>query len=395
LTQDVLYEQLLSKLPASYVHLIVDACHAAAVVGVRGGGGMFDKELDATQAPVSLAELLALVDRTQSRYPTVGALVATTVGQEAHEWSRLESGVFTHEVISGLLGAADVNGDGRIEYSELEAFISAANRGVKDPRAVLHVVARAPKINHGAPLVVLDQLRDAVMLSGPTSSLGHFFIELGNGQRYLDANLAAESSAVLVLPAQTTAFVRTDRLEAEVPRQARGAVNLQALVFKPREVVARGSIDVAYREALFSLPYGPTYYRGFVDSAHAAGVSFPEPGERAPASVDARAAHRGNRSAALWLATVAGLSAVVSVGAGALAVDAKRDFDHTQVQRTAAEARDRYATYTAVSIAGAAIAVGSAIGAWVVWPTGRTTLGAAPVPDRQGTGIVLRLGGAW
>jgi hypothetical protein len=152
---------------------------------------------------------------------------------------------------------------------------------------------------------------------------------------------------------------------------------------------------VAYREALFSLPYGPTYYRGFVDSAHAAGVSFPEPGERAPASVDARAAHRGNRSAALWLATVAGLSAVVSVGAGALAVDAKRDFDHTQVQRTAAEARDRYATYTAVSIAGAAIAVGSAIGAWVVWPTGRTTLGAAPVPDRQGTGIVLRLGGAW
>jgi len=38
----------------------------------------------------------------QRAWPTVGVVIATTAGQEAHEWSQLESGVFTHEVISGL-----------------------------------------------------------------------------------------------------------------------------------------------------------------------------------------------------------------------------------------------------------------------------------------------------
>ena len=55
-------------------------------------------------------------------------ILATTLGQQAHEWSAIESGVFTHELLSGLLGAADVNADQRIEYTELQAFIAAANR---------------------------------------------------------------------------------------------------------------------------------------------------------------------------------------------------------------------------------------------------------------------------
>ncbi len=390
LTQDVLYEQVLAKLPASYTHLIVDACHAAAVVGVRGDG-MFDKELNATQAPVSPSELLAIAERTQDRHPTVGALIATTVGQEAHEWSRLEAGVFSHEVISGLLGAADVNGDARIEYSELQAFIAAANRGVKDPRAVLQVLARPPRINHSAPLVVLDQLRDAIVLSGQARALGHFFIELENGQRYLDANLAGESPAVLVLPAQTTMFVRTDQLEAQIPPRARGTLSLQALAFRPREVSTRGSIDAAFRAALFALPYGPTYYRGFVDSAQVPSVSFVEPGPPARARVGAT----GNRRVALGLAALACASAIVSITTGALAVGARSDFEHTQTQRGAAEADDRYERYTALSITGAAIAAASAVGAWVVWPRTTTTLAVAPVAGEHGRGAVLAWGGRW
>lgn len=121
LTRERLYSDVIGRVPAAYVHLIVDACNAGAVVGVRGPA-----ELDAQETEVTLPERLAVGEGAQRTWPTVGVVIATTAGQEAHEWARIESGVFTHEVISGLLGAADVNGDGRIEYSELAAFIAAA-----------------------------------------------------------------------------------------------------------------------------------------------------------------------------------------------------------------------------------------------------------------------------
>jgi caspase domain-containing protein len=392
LTQDVLYQQVLAPLPASYQHVIVDACHAAAVVGIRGGG--FEHELEATSTPVSPSELVALAERTQNQHPTVGVLVATSVGQEAHEWSRIESGVFTHEVISGLLGAADVNGDSRIEYSELQAFVSAANRGVKDPRAMLQVVARPPKINQGVALVALDRFRDAVLLSGRAGDLGHFYIELDNGQRYLDANLDAGSAAALALPARTLAFVRTESLEAEVPTRPGGTIRLRELVFKPRQLTARGSIEAAYRAALFSLPYGPAYYRGFVDSLALPGVAFPEPGG---GGLEARAADgsASRRRVAIGLVSLACVSAAVSVVTGIAALRAKSDFDATTIQREAADANDRYRTYTALSLTGAAVAAAAGIGAWAIWPRRAPTLVAAPLTGDRGKGFALGLGGVW
>ena len=44
--------------------------------------------------------------------------------------------MFTHELLSGMLGAADVNGDLVVEYTEVQAFVAAANRDIKDPRAI-------------------------------------------------------------------------------------------------------------------------------------------------------------------------------------------------------------------------------------------------------------------
>jgi hypothetical protein len=117
LTETVLYDQVLATLPAAYVHLIIDACNAAAVLGVRG----FDRELDARSQPLAPSEL---ADATWQRHPAVGAIVATTADEETHEWSRFESGVFTHEVLSGLAGAADVNGDGAVESPDAVDHLS-------------------------------------------------------------------------------------------------------------------------------------------------------------------------------------------------------------------------------------------------------------------------------
>ena len=65
----------------------------------------------------------------------VGLLLSTSSARESHEWSGFESGVFSHEVRSGLYGAADADGDGRVSYAEIAAFPpkTAAGLACLDP----------------------------------------------------------------------------------------------------------------------------------------------------------------------------------------------------------------------------------------------------------------------
>src|SRR6185369_4903495 len=137
ISQEVLYDDVLGHLAADYVHVIIDACHAEAIVRPR------DVQAEPVKVTASEAGAL-LVHSTLARFPNVGAIVASSTAAQAHEWDVLRHGVFTHELLSALRGAADVNHDQRIEYSEAYAFLAAANRGVADPRARLTVVSRAP-----------------------------------------------------------------------------------------------------------------------------------------------------------------------------------------------------------------------------------------------------------
>ncbi len=75
-----------------------------------------DQEPDPTQAAIPQA------------WEEPAVVIATARDQQTHEWDAYAGGVFTHQVISGLRGAADVNRDGRVEYSEVHAFLTSANR---------------------------------------------------------------------------------------------------------------------------------------------------------------------------------------------------------------------------------------------------------------------------
>ena len=83
----------------------------------------------------------------------VGALFAESDDGETHEWSRIRAGVFSHVARSGLMGGADINGDGQVEYSELAAFVAASLHGVKGMPARLTVHAFAPTAEPRRPLV--------------------------------------------------------------------------------------------------------------------------------------------------------------------------------------------------------------------------------------------------
>ncbi len=200
LTQAVLYEEILATLPARYVHLLVDACHAEAVVRPR--------DLDAAPVAVTASDMRTWAAReTLARFPYVGAVLATTASAEAHEWDSYQRGVFTHEILSGMRGGADVNGDGRVEYSELSAFLGAANGEVLDARARVAVVLHPPALNGRAPLVDLTGAHGLARLVGQMASLGALFVEDERGNRLADVHAEPGFDVSVAVPAGQLLFV--------------------------------------------------------------------------------------------------------------------------------------------------------------------------------------------
>ena len=382
LTRQRLYAEILEKVPAAFVHLFIDACHAEGVVGARG---LLGNETDARQEPVDARERQRFLEATTlERFPHVGVVLATAADQQAHEWSQVESGVFTHELLSGLTGAADVNGDGAVEYSEIQAFLAASNRDVKDERAVPHVIALPPRLNPGLPIVSLSAQPRSAQLAG-VSRLGHFHVELESGQRYLDANLSPDFLVHIVVPAARLFLVAQDR-EAELTPRPGEIVRLEKLAWRKRSVAARGSIEATLRRALFQSAYGPTYYRGYVDSAGVTSVGW-DPSLRLALETGI------SRRPVAVSAFVVGGAALIAAGAtAALAIQARGDFDATDLQRKAAEARGRVITFTAVAATAGAVAVAAIVTGLLVWPASDDVL-LSPNLGAGQAGVALR--GRW
>jgi len=374
LTRTVLYDQILEPLKDMEVHLVIDSCHAGGVVGVRGA---FARELDAKPVKLQQADKDALLSRySLARFPNVGVLVATTQGQEAHEWSRIEAGVFTYEVSSALLGAADVNGDLRVEYGEVAAFVAAANQAIPNPDAVPELLARAPA-NKGPVLLDLTQLERTLVLTGRPAQLGKFYVELSDGQRWLEAHLPADGRMALVLPLQAGSFIRTDDSEAEIPTTASRVVRLDSLKFTPLSVASRGSIERALRDKLFWEPFGVAYYQRFAETSALPEVDFTASPRPIPSyggsDVRFTSDHAGSTSAlpAAAFAVTAGLSAATALVSGYYGISAYRDFQSETRQRQASDLRSDVNRYRNIAITAGVIGVAAGLGTWLTWPTSR------------------------
>ncbi len=362
LTRELLYDEVLAALPARYVHLLVDACHAEAVVRPR--------DLDGEVVPLTAEDVRSYAaGSTLARFPHVGALVATASDAQAHEWDHYQRGVFSHQVLSGLRGAADVDGDGRIEYSELYAFLAAANREVVDPRARLEVVAQPPRLNRRAPIVDLGQLRGAARLAGRPAALGGFFVEDARGNRLLDLRSEPAHVVALALPAGEPLFVRTyDDREAAL-RLAPGATVTFAELPLAASARRRGAIDLSLHQGLFATSYGPRYYRGFVDRNEGL-PAVPVRDDKlalldAPPPPPPRPPRDDPRGEALIGAGVAlGVAGVFCAGLAAQArADYDRDVEH--IERIASDANRRFIGFQAAAAVALAASLASvALGVW-------------------------------
>lgn len=399
LTQRILFDELIGSLPTPRTHVIIDACHAAGVVGARGGA-FFGSETSGTTAPVSEAETIAITKGSVlTRYPNVGVITATTLGNETHEWSEIEAGVFSYEVLSGLAGPADVNGDRTIEYSELQAFVASANRSITNPRAVPLVVSEPPRSDRRSPLVNLKDLRHSFLLQGNVGGWGRFSIALEDGQRVVDAHMSGERSVTIALPLGSTAYVRTADGEAKVSSGGK-SVAVNDLRLSTPTVAARGGVDADYRRNLFASPYGPTYYRGFVEGQGGAPVEFEidlhikgEVMSDEPPHPD-RDPGRWSRRGAYAMAGVSVFFAAFAGFAVVMALDERERFHEAETREEASWAADDYAFSTKVLWTTAAISGLGAYASWRLFQRGRRlNLATQPMPGGGPPG--LSIGGSF
>ncbi len=269
LTRADLFGKVLAGSIASHNHVLIDACRSEQFVLSRGRSRW---KSDQAEGGYGEAVKRYLDQHHLGAFPNTGVVLAHSVDQQTHEWERYRGGIFTHELVSGLRGGADLNGDGHIEYSELGAFVSAANSSVDDPRARLQVVVRPPANDERRPLLVHPALLGTrvLLLTGDTPDL--WTVEDGRGVRVADVRRTGERPGYLRLPEGELAIARerpsdegTRREETTIAAEARGVILGTRLAFTPATQQARGSLDRALRAGLFATPYGPGYYAGYTD----------------------------------------------------------------------------------------------------------------------------------
>ncbi len=180
-------------------------------------------------------------------------LLSTSSARESHEWEGFQAGVFSHEVRSGLYGAADADGNGRVSYREIAAFVSRANAAIPNERFRPNVHARPPRQSD----TLLD-LRHGLerRLDIDAAHAAHYVVEDSHGVRLLDVHNSGQQTVHIVRPAPNgPVYVRREGDDAEfVLPLSPQVVSLGDLEPSSPRVAARGAAHEAY-SLVFSLPF--------------------------------------------------------------------------------------------------------------------------------------------
>jgi hypothetical protein len=354
LTREWLHDQVLATLPAALVHLFVDACHAEATVRPR--------DVDARTEIMPAVERERYLDSmTLARFPHVGAILASSASARSYEWDVYRSGVFAHQLLSALRGAADVNGDERIEYSEAAAYLAAANSQV-DERARLNIVVSPPRIDRRATIVDLTSLKGHFHLRGRAEGAwsGPFFVETESGFRLVDVFAERMATVSLRLPAGVPLYLVRRDGEVALTGQDGRTMGLSSLIPAASSLRPRGGVELSLRRGLFAAPFGPSFYRGYVsqreDFVPVSLLPDPPPPSEGETPGPARSGSRTKAigTGLLVSAGAAGAAAAVFTG---LMLKARADYADTSLEGPALEARDRYHRYQWLSVAAAGAAL--------------------------------------
>jgi hypothetical protein len=341
--------EVVDAVGADETHVIVDACYSYLLAYGRGPGGR-RREVHGFSGFGELA-----------RRQNVGLLLSTSSARESHEWEGFQAGVFSHEVRSGLYGAADADGDGRVSYREIAAFVARANAAIPNEQLRPDVFARPPAGSGG----IVDLRRGLArrLTVGADVAQAHYLLEDERGNRLADFHKARGQAVSLLRPASAgTLYLRRvgDNQEFEVPMTP-DVVLVDDLLPTPSRSTARGAARHAFN-LVFSLPF---------DQSSVSAYELPPE--------DAYFGPRGEGVGGHHWRAAAGVTALVlATGASALGTlfvmgsrDAARAAQGASNQARAAELNDHVRTQNhhavvAFGASGATAIVGALL---LLWPT--------------------------
>ncbi len=253
------YDDILTKSTASVNHIIIDACDAYLFVQSRG---------DEMEEVLNKNANKFIDAQTLNRFPNTGAILSTAAVAQTHEWSEIGAGVFSHGVRSALLGAADADGDAKVSYQELDAFVVSVTSAVTHARANRAIFVSPPKKDRRRAVIDLSDVRTQKLYLSKDVA-GRISVADQSGRRYADVNKGkGYANAMLLLPGNEY-FVKWRSLEFSVPRKS-SEIDLASLYGRPSKIGDRGSgIGKAYSLGLFAVPYGPELLEGFELGLHA------------------------------------------------------------------------------------------------------------------------------
>jgi hypothetical protein len=341
-----LESEMLAKIHPDQEHLIVDACYSYFLAVGRGPGG-------ARREVRGFSQLGGLLAR-----PTTGLLFSTSSAKESHEWAGFQAGIFSHEIRSGLYGAADADGDGRVSYREIAAFVQRANASVDNERFRPEVFVHPPR-NTDVLVDLTPKLGTRLDFQGVPGE--HQLLEDERGVRYADIHNAAGSRAYLLRPwTSGRLYLRRmrDGHEVVVPL-APSVVSVAELAPEESRIAARGAANDAF-ESLFALPF---------DERAVAAFRFPQPAALPPIADGPRS----TRTSTYLGYGLLGASAIAAgVGAYGLlhAEQLKAGLPQNAPQASAAEADARIRTANWTAGVGFAAAGTTAVAGLVLllWP---------------------------
>ncbi len=251
--------EIIDKIPAETKHVLLDSCNSFFVINPRKPGG----RRWATPKDMALG--------FSARHPEVGLFLSTNSDEEVFEWSELESGVFSHEVRSGLTGAADVNRDGDVTYSELAGFVAEANRGIVREGLRPQVFFSGPRGDQHASLFAPRTLQGRRLTLGREQA--RVWVRDETGERLLDLH-KEPGELELYLPRanpELSVFVQTAAAKGSPPTVVErhfasgdDAIRMDDAQPVPPQLAARG--DQLFGN-LFAAPYGPAAYASYLKSS--------------------------------------------------------------------------------------------------------------------------------
>ena len=244
-----LADKVLARTGATTNHVIIDACRSYFMAFVRRAGGKRRQTRLTARPDHDLA----------SRFPNTGFLLSTSSGASSHEWEGFQAGIFSHEVRSGLQGAADINRNGHVSYGEIWAFIQVANFNVRNQRFRPDVFMRAPGNDASRPIMDMRSSR-AHSLTIPARAAGRYSLESGDGVRVADLHPDGYAPVTLWIPGFNRVYVRDLGRDREyLLEPARRNQLLARLFHRTSSYTVRGAAHDAFNK-IFSVPFSRAAY---------------------------------------------------------------------------------------------------------------------------------------